>query len=138
MEVFTLASWQRPACCFSSACSLHQCLLSGKRCLKGPHYAFFNFNFFIYQKHFVLGYSRLTMLRQFQVNSEGTQPHKHIYCFSSIPLKPPSRLAHNTEQSSMCYTIGFCWLSILNIAKMCFACFILINGQPLKRPLFLC
>ena len=27
-----------------------------------------------------------------------------------------SRLAHNTEQSSLCYTIRICWLSILNRA----------------------
>ena len=27
-----------------------------------------------------------------------------------------SRLAHNVKKSSMCCTIGFCWLSILNIA----------------------
>ena len=31
-----------------------------------------------------------------------------------IPLL--SRLAHKIEQSSMCYTVSFCWLSILNIA----------------------
>ena len=27
-----------------------------------------------------------------------------------------SRLPHNTEQSSLCYTVGPCWLSILNMA----------------------
>ena len=27
-----------------------------------------------------------------------------------------SRLAHNTEQSSLCYTIRICWLFILNRA----------------------
>ena len=27
----------------------------------------------------------------------------------------PSRLPHNTEQISLCYTVGPCWLSILNI-----------------------
>ena len=26
------------------------------------------------------------------------------------------RLLHNTEQSFLCYTVGPCWLSILNIA----------------------
>ena len=34
----------------------------------------------------------------------------------SPPNSLPSRLAHNIEQSFMCYTISFCWLSILNIA----------------------
>ena len=28
----------------------------------------------------------------------------------------PSRLSHGTEQSSMCSTVGPCWLTILNIA----------------------
>ena len=27
----------------------------------------------------------------------------------------PFRLLHNTEQRSLCYTVGPCWLSILNI-----------------------
>ena len=36
---------------------------------------------------------------------------------SILPLTPPlSRLLHNIEQSSLCYTVGPCWLSILNIA----------------------
>ena len=28
----------------------------------------------------------------------------------------PIRLLQNTEQNSLCYTVGPCWLSILNIA----------------------
>ena len=28
----------------------------------------------------------------------------------------PFRLLHNIEQSSLCYIVGPCWLSILNIA----------------------
>ena len=28
----------------------------------------------------------------------------------------PFRLLHSIEQSSLCYTVGLCWLSILNIA----------------------
>ena len=36
---------------------------------------------------------------------------------SILPQTPlPSRLPHNIEQSSMCYTVGPYWLSILNIA----------------------
>ena len=36
---------------------------------------------------------------------------------SILPQTPlPCRLPHNTEQSSLCYTVGPCWLSILNIA----------------------
>ena len=55
------------------------------------------------------------MLWQFQVNSEGTQPCTHK--LSILPQTPlPSTLPHNTEQGSMCYTVGPCRLSILNIA----------------------
>ena len=38
----------------------------------------------------------------------------HIYIISQTPL--PSRLPHGIEQSSMCYTVGPCWLSILHKA----------------------
>ena len=37
----------------------------------------------------------------------------HTYtCIHSPPNSLPYRLAYNIEQSSMCYTIGLCWLSI--------------------------
>ena len=56
-------------------------------------------------------YSWLTMFWKFQVNTEGTQPHIYMYPFSpQIPL--PSRLPYNTEQSSLCYRLGPCWLGI--------------------------
>ena len=35
---------------------------------------------------------------------------------SILPQSPPSRLTHNIEKSSMCYIVGPCQLSILNIA----------------------
>ena len=40
--------------------------------------------------------------------------HVHVSILFQTPL--PSRLPHNIEQSSMCCTVGPCWLSILNIA----------------------
>ena len=40
--------------------------------------------------------------------------HMHVSILSQTPL--PSRLPHNIEQNYMCYTIGPCGLSILNIA----------------------
>ena len=43
------------------------------------------------------------------VYSRATQPYIHMYPFSP---KPQSRLPHNIEQSSLCYTVGPCWLSI--------------------------
>ena len=39
--------------------------------------------------------------------------HIHVCTFPQTPLL--SRLSHNIEQSSMCYTVDPCWLSILNI-----------------------
>ena len=46
----------------------------------------------------------------------GSAIHIHISILPQTPL--PSRLAYNTEYSSMCNTIGLCWLSILSIT-MC-------------------
>ena len=40
--------------------------------------------------------------------------HIHVPILPQTPL--PSRLPHHSEQSSLCYTIGPCWLSTLNIA----------------------
>ena len=34
--------------------------------------------------------------------------HIHVSILLQTPL--PSRLSHSTEQSSMCYTVGPCWL----------------------------
>ena len=49
----------------------------------------------------------------------GEQPrdsatHIHVSTLPQTPL--PSRLPHHIEQSSLRYTVGPCWLSILNIA----------------------
>ena len=41
---------------------------------------------------------------------------RHVHAFILLQTPLPFRLAHNTEQSSLCYTVGSCWLSILNIA----------------------
>ena len=38
----------------------------------------------------------------------------HVSILPQTPLT--SRLPHNIEQSSLCYRVGPCWLSILNIA----------------------
>ena len=40
--------------------------------------------------------------------------HIHVSILLQIPL--PSSPAHNIEQSSLCYTVGPYWLSILNKA----------------------
>ena len=76
------------------------------------------FFFFIYffKKTFysILWYSWLTnnaviISDEYQRDSS---THIHVSILPQTPL--PSRLPHNTEQSSMCYTVGPCWLSILN------------------------
>ena len=56
------------------------------------------------------------------MHSGGTQSYIYIYIY--IPILPqtplPSRLPQNIEQSSLCYTVGPCWVSILNVAMhMC-------------------
>ena len=56
------------------------------KCWEKENYLFFVFFWTFY---FVLGYSRLTMLWQFQVNREGTQPHIYVYPFSpKLPSQP--------------------------------------------------
>ena len=53
------------------------------------------------------------------ISSEQQRDSAIHICVSILPQNPlPSRLPHNTEQSSMCCTIGLCWLSILNIAVL--------------------
>ena len=41
--------------------------------------------------------------------------HIHASILPQTPLPP--RLPHNTEQRYLCYTVGTCWLTILNIAE---------------------
>ena len=54
--------------------------------------------------------------------------HTHVSILPQTLL--PSRLPCNTEHSSMCYTVGPCWSSVLNIAvSTCFlsrSCFFLV------------
>ena len=45
----------------------------------------------------------------------------HIHVFLLCELLFPSRLLQNIEQSSLCYTVGPCWLSIFN-RVMCVYC----------------
>ena len=44
-----------------------------------------------------------------------SQPYIHMYLFSTkLPLPPQSRRAWNIEQSSMFYTVGPYWLSVIH------------------------
>ena len=44
----------------------------------------------------------------------------HIHVSILFQILFPFRLLHNTEQSSLCYTVGPCWLSILSISAVYF------------------
>ena len=61
-----------------------------------------------------MGYSWLTN-NVVIVSGEQFQPCIYMYPFSP-KLPSPSRLPRDIEQGSMCYTVGPCWLSILNTA----------------------
>ena len=78
---------------------------------------FFKLLFFFY---FVLGlgHSQLTMLWQFQVNSEGTSPYVYVYPFSP---KPPSHLGWHILFSRVPCSMFFCTLIFFSID--CFTCF---------------
>ena len=43
-------------------------------------------------------------------------PTTHIHVSILPQTLLPFTLPYNTEQSSLCYPVGYCWLSILNIA----------------------
>ena len=64
----------------------------------------------------------------FQVDCKGTQPFIYMYPFSpKLPSHPGCRI---TLSSSLCSTVGPCWLSVLNIA-LC-TCPSLLKGIKLE------
>ena len=67
---------------------------------------------------FFLFYIGAQMIKNAVIISNEQQRDSAIHIYLSIlPRTPlPSRLPYNIEQSSLCYTRGPCWLSILNIA----------------------
>ena len=71
---------------------------------------------FLKMFYFVLGYSQLTNNVVIVLGEQ--QRDSAIYIHVSILPQPPlpSRLPCNIEQSSICYIVGHCWLSILNTA----------------------
>ena len=73
--------------------------------------------YFTFKKtfYFVLGCNRLA--NNVVIVSGEQRRDSAIYMHvSTLPQTSSSRLTQNIEQSSMCYTVGLCWLSILNIA----------------------
>ena len=58
--------------------------------------------------------SQLTMLDSFRWTAKRLS---HTYtCIHSPPNSPPPRLPHDIELSSLCWTAGPCWFSMLNTA----------------------
>ena len=51
-----------------------------------------------------------------QGRDSAIQTHVSILPQTPLPSSAPIQAATNIEWSPMCYTIGLCWLSILNIA----------------------
>ena len=75
---------------------------------------FFPFYFYFFNFLFYIGVQLINNV----VLSSGVQQSDSIICIHESILFQilfPFRLLHNIEQSSLCYTVGPCWLSILNI-----------------------
>ena len=65
---------------------------------------------------FILFWRKLThnIVLVSDVQQSGSVIHIHVSILFQILF--PFRLLQNIEQSSLCYTVGPCWLSVLNIA----------------------
>ena len=75
-----------------------------------PGFVFFSSTFY-----FVLEYNQLT--NNVIVSGEWQRDSAIHIRISILPHNLlPSRLPHNTKQSSLCCTVSPCWLSVLNIA----------------------
>ena len=82
-------------------------LLSASLLLPGCHKILEFFETF----YFIWEYCGITMFFWFQIYSSDLGTHVSI-----LQVFFPLRLLHNIEQRSLCYTVGSCWLYILNIA----------------------
>ena len=58
--------------------------------------------------------------------------HTHVSILLQTPV--PSRLPHNSEQSSLCYTVGPCWLSIYSIAVCTCPSQVHVHEYPFPSP----
>ena len=68
--------------------------------------------FFFLTFYFILEYSRSTIMIVSGGQQKDSAIHINVSIFPQTPL--PSRLLHNIEQSSLCYTADPCWLSIFS------------------------
>ena len=53
----------------------------------------------------------------YHLSHQGSPSHTYIHVSILHQTPLPSRLPHNIELSSMCYTVDPCWLSLLNTAE---------------------
>ena len=74
-----------------------------------PPYSFFSFLFWL----FILYWSIANEQRCGSFRWRDSAMYIHV---SILPWILPPRLPHNMERSSLCYSVGPCWLSALNIA----------------------
>ena len=79
---------------------------------------FYFFNFYLNK---FLFYIEVQLVNNVVLVSGEQQSNSVIHVHVSIlfPILFPSKLLPNIEQSSLCYTAGLCWLSILNIVYIC-------------------
>ena len=83
--------------------------------------------------YFILKYSQLTSVVIVSgIQKSGSVIHIHVSILSQILF--PFRLLHNVAQSSLGYTGGLCWLSILSIAVyVCQSQILSLSLPPTKR-----
>ena len=98
--------------------SQHQSLFQWKMPLANSygtfHYDLSEHFFFLLSFLFCFGVQLINNADSFGWTVKGLS---HTYtCIHSPPNLLPPGLPHNIDQSSMCWTIGPCWLSILNTA----------------------
>ena len=80
------------------------------------HFSFIYVLFIYFKKRFIL-YQSISNWQCWVISGEQWRDsaiYTHVSILPQTPL--PSRLPHNTEQSSLCCAVGPCWLSILNTA----------------------
>ena len=76
-------------------------------------WGFFFFSFF-FSFLFYIGVYPINNVVIVSGAQQSNSVHTHVSLLPQAPV--PSRLPHNIEQSSLCYTAGPCWLPFLNIA----------------------
>ena len=90
---------------------------------------FFCMYMFFLNFHVILGYSWLTVVI-FRCTAKSVI---HVSILFQIVF--PLRLLWSIEQSSPCYSVGSCWLSLLNIAVCTFSPKLPVYLSPLPSPL---